>query len=136
MFRSTSLTIAAGLKVILGILIAMSAIRILSAGSAGLPPPSGAPPGQSGPPFWAGLLFLTMAIACLFAAYGLWKNQKWAKIIAIVTSAINGLFSLGDLVGFVMTQNYAFAVGFVLVVLAEVLVIVLVLRREPRPQLA
>ena len=136
MFRSTSLTIAAGLKVILGILIAMSAIRILSAGSAGLPPPSGAPPGQSGPPFWAGLLFLTIAIACLFAAYGLWKNQKWAKIIAIVTSAINGLFSLGDLVGFVMTQNYAFAVGFVLVVLAEVLVIVLVLRREPRPQLA
>ena len=136
MFRSTSLTIAAGLKVILGILIAMSAIRILSAGSAGLPPPSGAPPGQSGPPFWAGLLFLTMAIACLFAAYGLWKNQKWAKIIAIITSAINGLFSLGDLVGFVMTQNYAFAVGFVLVVLAEVLVIVLVLRREPRPQLA
>ena len=136
MFRSTSLTIAAGLKVILGILIAMSAIRILSAGSAGLPPPSGAPPGQSGPPFWAGLLFLTIAIACLFAAYGLWKNQKWAKIVAIVTSAINGLFSLGDLVGFVMTQNYAFAVGFVLVVLAEVLVIVLVLRREPRPQLA
>jgi len=136
MFRSTSLTIAAGLKVILGILIAMSAIRILSAGSAGLPPPSGAPPGQSGPPFWAGLLFLTIAIACLFAAYGLWKNQKWAKIIAIITSAINGLFSLGDLVGFVMTQNYAFAVGFVLVVLAEVLVIVLVLRREPRPQLA
>lgn len=136
MFRSTSLTIAAGLKVVLGILIAMSAIRILSAGSAGLPPPSGAPPGQSGPPFWAGLLFLTIAIACLFAAYGLWKNQKWAKIIAIVTSAVNGLFSLGDLVGFVMTQNYAFAVGFVLVVLAEVLVIVLVLRREPRPQLA
>ena len=136
MFRSTSLTIAAGLKVILGILIAMSAIRILSAGSAGLPPPSGAPPGQSGPPFWAGLLFLTIAIACLFAAYGLWKNQKWAKIIAIITSAINGLFSLGDLVGFVMTQNYAFAVGFVLVVLAEVLVIVLVLHREPRPQLA
>lgn len=136
MFRSTSLTIAAGLKVVLGLLIAMSAIRILSAGSAGLPPPSGAPPGQSGPPFWAGLLFLTIAIACLFAAYGLWKNQKWAKIIAIVTSAINGLFSLGDLVGFVLTQNYAFAVGFVLVVLAEVLVIVLVLRREPRPQLA
>ena len=136
MFRSTSLTIAAGLKVVLGILIAMSAIRILSAGSAGLPPPSGAPPGQSGPPFWAGLLFLTIAIACLFAAYGLWKNQKWGKVVAIVTSAINGLFSLGDLVGFVMTQNYAFAVGFVLVVLAEVLVIVLVLRREPRPQLA
>jgi hypothetical protein len=136
MFRSKSLTIAAGLKVILGILIAMSATRILSAGSAGLPPPPGAPAGQGGPPFLAGLLFMTMAIACLFAAYGLWKNQKWGKIVAIITSALNGLFSLGDVLGLVMQQNYALAVGFALVVLMEVFIIVLVLRREPRPQLA
>jgi len=135
MFRSKSLTIAAILKVVLGILMAMSAIRILSAGSAGLPPPPGMED-TGGPPFWAGLLFMTVAIASLFAAYGLWKNQKWGKVVALVTSAINGLFSLGDVLGSVMTQNYAFAFGFVLVVLAEVLVIVLVLRREPRPQLA
>ncbi|HEU5098980.1 MAG TPA: hypothetical protein VFU22_08175, partial [Roseiflexaceae bacterium] len=72
----------------------------------------------------------------LFAAYGLWKNQKWGKVVALVTSAINGLFSLGDVLGLVLMQNYALAFGFALVVLAEVLVIVLVLRREPRPQLA
>jgi uncharacterized membrane protein (UPF0136 family) len=135
MIRSTSITTAAILKVVLGMFTLMSAIRILSAGSAGLPPPSGAPAGASGPPFWAGLMFMTLGVACLFAAYGLWKNQKWGKIVAIVTSAINGLFALGDVVGSVMTRNYVLAVIFVLGVLLEVLVIVLVLRRAPRLQL-
>lgn len=128
MNRTRSITIAAILVVVHGILNLMSAPRILSGVRTGLPSPPGSP---SGPPFWAGLLFMTLGVACLFAAYGLWKNQKWGKVVAIVTSAIDAPFLLGNVIGDIMAQNYMLAFVFTLLTLACVLIIVLVLRREP-----
>jgi len=135
MNRSTSTTVAAILVFAIGVAGMISAVRILSAGIEGLPPVPELG-GAGGPPFWAGLLFMVLAVASLFAAFGLWKNQKWGKVVAIVTCTIFGLFTLGDVLGSVMARQYAFASGFGLLLGACVLAIILVLRREPRPQAA
>ena len=138
MRRSKSISLAAILLTALGAVEMFSAVRILAAGSAGLPPaPELRAAGiESGPPFWAGLLFMVVAVASLFAAYGLWKNQKWAKVVAIVTSALIGLFAVGDLVGAAMAGLAAAAAAFAGLVLVCAMVVFLVLRREAQPQTA
>jgi hypothetical protein len=130
--RSKNLTIAVILLVLLGLWDMIGAVRILTAGSQGLPPPPGAYPGSEGPPFWAGVLFLIFAVATLFGAYGLWMNQKWGKIISIITRVVMGLFALGDVLNALALSYPALAFAFALYVLLSILVIVLVLRREPK----
>ena len=135
MNRTKSLTAAAILQFLFGIVDALSALPILAAGSAGLPAPSGVE-GASGPPFWAGVLFLILAVATLFGAYGLWINQKWGKTLTIITRVITGIFALGDVVGAALMGGIAVASAFSLYALLSVVVVFLVLRREPRPALA
>jgi hypothetical protein len=129
--RSKSFKIAAVLVTALSVLGVASALRILAAGREGLP----ALPGSAeagGPPFWAGVMFLTLAICGFFSAYGLWNNQKWGKVVAVVFAVINGLFSLGDLLGFLSLGMILPALGFFVIVLADILIILLVLRPEPK----
>jgi hypothetical protein len=133
MTRSKTLMVAAILQALIGLFDMMDAVRILAGGSEGLPPPPGAPPDMGGPPFWAGVLFLIFAVASLFGAYGLWINQKWGKIITIITRVVMGLFVLGDVLNAFSISYYGLAFGFAVYVLVSILVIVLVLRREPKP---
>jgi hypothetical protein len=135
MTRSKSLTVAAILQFLLSIVDFAMAIPILAAGSAGLPPPSGAE-GASGPPFFIGVVFLTLAVASLFGAYGLWSNHKWGKVITLITRGISGLFALGDVLATTMGGRPDIALGFAAYVVASIVVIVLVLRREQTPVLA
>jgi hypothetical protein len=91
---------------------------------------------MGGPPFWAGVLFLIFAVASLFGAYGLWINQKWGKIITIITRVVMGLFALGDVLNAFFLSYYGLAFAFAAYVLVSILIIVLVLRREPKPAMA
>jgi hypothetical protein len=135
MVRSRSLIIAVVIQIVLGLFAAVSGIRILAAGIGGATPmPGGEELG--GPPFWAGVMFLALAIAILFSAYGLWIGQKWGKIVALVTSVILTIFGLGDLVGAIAIGNYTFAALFAVYVALCITVVVLVLRRQPKPVMA
>lgn len=127
---SKGIATAAALQVLSGIAGLISAVRILSAGSAGLPAPKGAE-AMGGPPFWAGLMFFALAIASLFSAYGLVKGQRWGKVVAIVTASISAVFMAGDVAGALALGAPLVAVGFGLGTLGYVAVLYLVLRREP-----
>lgn len=130
MNATARIRLAAGLQVLSGLAGLVSAVRILSAGSAGLPAPKGAE-AMGGPPFWAGLMFFTLAIASLFSAYGLVKGQRWGKIVAIVTAAVSAVFMAGDVAGAVALGSPLVALGFGVGTLGYLLVLYLVLRREP-----
>jgi hypothetical protein len=135
MSRSRNITIAAILQVALGLFYVVVAVRILAGGSAGGPELPGTPEG-SGPPFWAGIMFLSVAMISLFSAYGLWIGQKWGKILAIVTCVIGVVFGLGDLVGMVAMGLYGLAAISASQIGTSLATILLVLRRQPRAVLA
>lgn len=135
MVRSKALLTAVVLQVIIGLFNIATALRILASGINGAPALVGDAQTE-GPPFWAGVMFLILAIATLFSAYGLWAGQKWGKIVTIVTGVILIVFCLGDLVGAASLGSYAYAgvSGIYLVMLLTVQY--LVLRRERKPALA
>jgi hypothetical protein len=132
--RSKTLIVAAILQILLGLVDMIGAVRILAAGSQGLPPLPGFED-EGGPPFWAGVLFLIFAVAGLFGVYGLSINQKWGKVITLITRVVMGLFALGDVLSMFGASYFGAASGFAVYVLVSILVIVLVLRREPKPSL-
>jgi uncharacterized membrane protein (DUF2068 family) len=71
-------------------------------------------------------LFLILCTAGLVSAYGIWNNQKWGKILAIISMGLNGLLSLPGVV-FAPTLWLKMDPG--VTVLLVVIVIVLLLRR-------
>lgn len=132
---SKGIQIAAALQVLSAAAGLVSAVRILSAGSAGLPAPKGAE-AMGGPPFWAGLMFFALAIASLFSAYGLVQGQRWGKVVAIITAAIGGVFMAGDVAGALALGAPLVALAFGLGTLGYLAILYLVLRREPMPRAA
>jgi uncharacterized membrane protein (DUF2068 family) len=75
-----------------------------------------------------GLLVMLFSVA-LVSAYGVWQNQKWGKILAIVTLTLNGLLALP---GILFTSTFVERLEPLAGVLVAVIVIVLLMRRmEP-----
>lgn len=75
-----------------------------------------------------GLLVMFSSVA-LVSAYGVWKNMKWGKILAIVVLTLNGLLALP---GILFASTFAERLEPLVGVLVAVIVIVLLMRRtEP-----
>ena len=132
MNRSRPILVAVAIQGISAVFGLFSSVRILAAGSAGLPVPDGGGSG-GGPPFWAGLMFFALAIASLFGAYGLWRGQRWGKVVTLITCGVNAVFMAGDVLHGIQLRSPALALAMGMGVLAYILAIVLVLRPVPAP---
>ena len=40
------------------------------------------------------VIILILSTVCLVSLYGVWQNQKWGKILAIITLGLNALLAL------------------------------------------
>lgn len=73
-----------------------------------------------------GLIMFTIG---LVSAYGIWHNQRWGKIIAIIVLTLNALSALP---GILFTPNMVERLSPILAVLVAIVVVVLLL--WPTPQ--
>jgi len=62
----------------------------------------------------------------LVAAYGVWQNQKWGKVLAIIDMGLNGLIALP---GVIFAPTLPLKLDPASGVIAAIVVIVLLLRR-------
>ncbi len=81
------------------------------------------------PPFAAALFVFTLAIFELLAAYGLWRNAKWGKVLGLVVIALNLLLNIIPLLDGPLPIKLMAAAGIAL----NIISILLMLRREARP---
>ena len=127
MNRTKQTTLVAILMLLTGLLMIISAIPAIM-NEAALSSTGADTPGY---------LFLSLALILgslsLAAAYGLWKNQRWAKILAIVIQAVNGLFSLP---GVLFAPDTVSQISAIVGVALAVVIIVLLLWRTPKPTMA
>ena len=84
-------------------------------------------------PYAALMMSLIIGVLGLVSAYGVWRVQKWGVILTIILRAVDGLTSLPG-VAFGPTPMLQF-LATISVVLA-IVVIYLLLRREPTPAVA
>src|SRR5512142_1926686 len=121
MTRSRSITVAAILLFVYNLYDAVQAIPQLAQGTAN-------DNSLNKPPFAVSLFVFTLAICGLFAAYGLWRNAKWGKVLGLVVTALNVLYTLIPLLVAPLPIKLI-AGGFILL---NIFIIVLLLRHEER----
>ncbi len=123
MNRPKTYAIAVILQLLLSVSSIVGSIPFLARGDAGF--------GGTGPPFAVELVIFATAILGLPAAYGVWHNQRWGVILAIVLGILTGLVCLpGILFAPVPVGKLASASDVILVVAIVVLLL------WPRPALA
>ncbi len=122
MNRPKTYTIAVILQLVLSLSSIILTIPFLAQGAAG---PS------SGPPFAVELVLFATAILGLPAAYGVWHNQRWGAILAIILGILTGLVCLP---GLLFAPGLVGALASASTVVLVMAIIVLLL--WPRPALA
>ena len=72
------------------------------------------------------VLIVILSTIGLVSAYGIWQNQKWGKVLAIITMGLNGLLALP---GVIFAPTLPLKLDPASGVTAAIVVIVLLLRR-------
>lgn len=121
MTRSRSVTIGAILLFAINLFNAVEIVPRLAQGTAN-------DNSYNSPPFAVALLVFTLAIFGLFASYGLWRNAKWGKVLGLIVTALNILYTLIPLLVAPLPIKLI-AAG---IIVLNIFIIVLLLRREER----
>ncbi len=119
MTRSKSVIFAAVLLLAYNVYDAVQAIPLLAQGTA-------TDGNLSKPPFAVSLLVFTLAIFGIIAAYGVWRNAKWGKVLGLVVTALNILYTLIPLLVAPLPIKLV-AGGFIIL---NIIVLWMLLRRE------
>ena len=72
------------------------------------------------------VVFVILCSIGLISAYGIWQNQKWGKVLAIIVMGLSGLLSLP---GVIFAPTLLLKLDPASGVVAAIVVIVLLLRR-------
>lgn len=115
MSKPKQIIIAAVLLFLLSLLNALTDISFVLAG-----PAAAAASGDW--PYALGVFNVTIAVAGMIAAFALWLNMRWGKLLALIVSALSILNILipilsGDLDAFPMVMGLIFAALYLVVVL-------------------
>mgnify|MGYP001023454243 FL=1 len=86
-------------------------------------------PGVNAPPFAVVVLAIILGVAGLVASWGLWLNQKWAKVLTIVVQALGGMSALP---GVIFASDPGLRMSAIAGVAFPVVIIVLLLWRAPQ----
>ncbi len=122
MTRSRSVTIAAMIVLFQAVLNVVFVVPRLAQGTA-------ADSSTGSPPFAVALFVFTLAIFGLLAAYGLWRNAKWGKVLGLIVPALWILLNIIPLLDGPLSYKLLAGGGIAL----NIICIVLMLRREARP---
>lgn len=123
MTRPRNYTIAAILQVLFSLLAIVMTVIMLPQSSAALD-------GVDGPGYGFLIAFgMILPMLGLFAAFGVWRVQKWGVVLAIITRALDGL---GAAPGILFAPELSWRLAAISSVVVAVLVIVLLL--WPRPK--
>jgi hypothetical protein len=117
--RSTGLKIAA---------VILWTVALLGIVTVGIPFLTGGRPDIDGPIFWVFVFSFAVDAITLVVAYGVWRAERWAIIMAIVISAFNAVLNT---MGALADPDMALRLMAGSFVVASLSVIYLCLRREP-----
>ncbi len=115
--------------------VAAVLLLIYSALGAALEVPNLARGANTGPdeaPFAMTLFSFALNLSGVFAAYGLWGNMKWGKVLSVALQSVAILYSLVPLLVAPPPLKLMAGIGIAI----SVAIIALVLWRSPRPATA
>lgn len=128
MQRSTPVTVAAILNAIMSLANIVFSIPVLAMGADA----ANAQAAVNNPPFFIVLLGLSLGVAGLVGSWGLWQNQKWARILVIVINVLGGISALP---GLTLAQTTLLRLSAIVGVAVSLVIVVLLLWRS-RPEVA